>query len=84
MKSNIFLIRKILRHLYRRDYWGARHTSPENAIKGIPGHLIGDAKDAIDGLIKEGLILAKPTHYGLQIYLNPARKQEIEALIHEE
>ena len=83
MKSDPALIRKILRHLHRRDYWGARHTSPKNAIKGIPGHLIGEAKNAITELIKEGFVLTKPTNYGTQIYLNREKKSLIEAIINE-
>ena len=62
---------------------GRRHTSPKNAIKGIPGHLIGEAKNAITELIKEGFVLTKPTNYGTQIYLNREKKSLIEAIINE-
>jgi hypothetical protein len=34
-------------------------------------------------LIKEGLLLAKPTSYGLEVSLNPRRKAEIDKIIEE-
>ena len=83
MGNESALQRKILQHLQRRGYWGGRHTAAENALKGIPGHLVGEAKEALESLIKAHFILPKPTHYGLQISLNPEQKAEIEAIINE-
>ena len=40
--------------LNRRGKWGPIHTSKENAIKGIPSHDIGTAKDVIEDAIKDG------------------------------
>ena len=71
----------VLRNLHNRRCWGGKHTSIENAIKGVPGHLIGDAKNVLNGLIKENLVLPKPAHYGLQVSLNPPMKAEIEKIL---
>jgi len=60
---------------------GAKHTAFEHITAGMPTHLHGDAKKAAQELIKEGLILAKPTSYGLQISLNPERIEEITRMI---
>ncbi len=67
----------ILFKLHWKKYWGARHTALESVRKGIPKHLAGNYVDAAKELIKEGLIVSKPTSYGLQISLNPNRREEI-------
>ncbi len=72
----------ILRKLYRRRIIGGKHTAFEHITAGMPTHLHGEAKNVADELIKAGLILAKPTSYGLQISLNP-RIEEITRIIEE-
>jgi hypothetical protein len=67
--------------LDRRGKWGPVHTSKENAVKGIPCHELGAAKEVIEAAIKEGFLNLKPTSYGDQISLNFKRKEEIMALI---
>jgi hypothetical protein len=69
--------------LNKRGKWGPSHTSKENAIKGIPSHDVGAAKDVIENAIKEGYLNLKPTSYGDQISLNFKRKEEIKAIIEE-
>ena len=60
---------------------GGSHTAYEHVVHGFAGHLRGKALEAADELIRMGLILKKPTHYGLQISLNPDRAKEIKAII---
>ena len=73
----------ILFKLYRRRIIGGKHTAFEHITDGIPKHLMGDAKTAAQELVKKGLLLTKPTSYGLQISLNPERIQEIIRIIEE-
>ncbi len=67
--------------LNRRGKWGPAHTSKENAMKGIPSHELGAAKDIIGEAIKEGYLNLKPTSYGDQISLNFKRREAIKAII---
>ena len=67
--------------LDRRGKWGPIHTGKENAVKGIPSHELGVAKEVIEAAIKEGFLNLKPTNYGDQISLNFKRKEEIMAII---
>ena len=67
----------ILFKLHWKKYWGGRHTALESVKKGIPKHLGGRYIDMTKELIKEGLLLSKPTSYGLQISLNPRLSKEI-------
>ncbi|TAL57995.1 MAG: hypothetical protein EPN86_00980 [Nanoarchaeota archaeon] len=71
----------ILRKLYRHRVIGGKHTAVEHLSKGLPKHLVGEAKITIDELIKEELIIPKSTNYGLHISLNPRKIQEIERII---
>lgn len=73
----------ILRKLFRRRVIGGKHTAIEHLTKGLPKHAVGEAKNAVSGLIKEGLILTKPTSYGLQVTLNPEKIDEISRIIEE-
>ena len=80
--SNVAL--RILYRLYTSNIIGAKHTPEENARRGIPSHEQGNVKAALKNLIKEGLIVAKPTGYGREISLNAKRIAEIRRLIGED
>jgi len=62
---------------------GGKHTAFEHVTAGIPKHLRGDAKSAAEQLIKKGLLLIKPTGYGLHTSLNPERLEEIIRILEE-
>jgi len=71
-------IRKyIIKRLYRRGCWHNKHTAFENAYAGVPSHLKGEAKQTVKALIKESILLEKPTCYGLQVSPNPRKRKEI-------
>ena len=40
-----------------------------------------EVKKVIKELLKEQILLSKPTYYGLEVSLNPKKKREIEELI---
>ena len=67
--------------LNRRGKWGPVHTSKENALKGIPSHDVGIAKDILEEAIKEGFLIPKHTGYGDHVSLNFKKKGEIMAII---
>ncbi|MBS3128731.1 hypothetical protein J4410_06315 [Candidatus Woesearchaeota archaeon] len=73
----------ILRKLYRHRIIGGKHTAIEHLTKGLPKHIIGEAKDAVNELIKERLIMPKYTSYGLQVSLNPEKIDVISKIIEE-
>ena len=62
-------------------YIGGRHTSIDNVIKGFRKSDKGDAKDALNDLIRWNLIIPKNASYGKQVSLNHDRIQEIEKII---
>lgn len=74
---------ELLKKLRRRDNWGNSHTAFDDLPRGFPKDLRGSVKDLADDLIKEGLLLEKPTGYGRHVSLNPRRKAEIHRIIKE-
>ncbi len=75
--------RKLLKKLYLHRIIQHKHTSFDNLPKGFPPHLRGQVKEIAEELIREGLLLSKPTSYGLEVSLNHQRIQEIEKIIEE-
>lgn len=73
----------ILKKLFDMRCWMGKHTSIHNMQKGLPGH----ARDSriiskvVSELIHQEWIFSKPTHYGLELSLNIAKKREIEEYI---
>lgn len=84
MMDNVLIIKKfILRKLYRQRMWKHKHTNINNLPKGLSNNLriSKDVKKAVGELLKNGFLLSKPTHYGLEVSLNNKKKREIEGLI---
>lgn len=79
MNENI--AKTLLHKLFRHGYIGAKHTAIENLPKGFPKHLHKEVMKTAEKLIKNGLIILKPTAYGMQISLNPHKIAEIEEKI---
>ncbi|MFH0713754.1 MAG: hypothetical protein V1722_04610 [Candidatus Micrarchaeota archaeon] len=71
----------ILHKLFRKRKWGASHTSVDNLHKSCPSHLKGAYKETSRQLIQDGFLLVKPTGYGLEVSLNPEKREEIIATV---
>ncbi len=71
----------ILFKLNRKGKWGHSHIPFDKITRFVPSHLRGTVKEITQQLIKDGLIISKPTFYGLEISLNNSRKSEIDGLI---
>ena len=71
----------ILYNLRRKKVIGGVHTHFDTLKRGFPSHLGKDISKIIKQLIKDGLILTKPSGYGLQVSLNKKKLKEIEEFI---
>ena len=74
--------------LARRRNWGESHTAYEHMFRQFKSEALGKAglknvRNMSDELMREGYIIKKPTHYGLQVSLNPKMSHEIKKLIME-
>ena len=76
----------ILFKLHKRGNWGASHTAFDNIKKGFNERDFGKRGTKIvdriaKELVREGLIITKPTHYGMQVSLNPRQSERITAIM---
>jgi hypothetical protein len=71
----------ILYHLRRKKIIGGVHTHFDTLKKGFPSHLGKDIDKIAKELIKQELLITKPTSYGLQVSLNKEKIIEIERFI---
>lgn len=72
----------ILFKLYKRGNWGGSHTGLDNLKKGwkpqdLGKHSLARVEKLTKQLVREGLIVPKPTGYGLQVSLNPRQNEAI-------
>mgnify|MGYP001562737666 FL=1 len=83
MDERLIIKKFIVRKLYRKRMWMHKHTNINNLPKGLSNELrvSKEVKKTIEELLKEQILLSKPTHYGLEVSLNPKMIREIEELI---
>jgi len=83
MNEKLIIKKFIVRKLYRKRTWLHKHTNINNLPKGLSNKLrvSKEVKKTIKELLKEQILLSKPTHYGLEVSLNPKKLKEIEELI---
>lgn len=75
---------RLLYHLRKKRVIVGAHTHYDTLRRGFPTHLGKDVKIVADELIKVGLLLTKPTSYGLQVSLNKDKIIEIDEFIRKE
>lgn len=82
MDERLIIKTFIVRKLYRKKMWLHKHTSINNLHKGLSNELrvSKEVRKAIEELLSEQILLSKPTHYGLEVSLNPKKIREIEEL----
>ncbi|MDP7141298.1 MAG: hypothetical protein QF362_00960 [Candidatus Woesearchaeota archaeon] len=83
MDEKLIIKKFIIRKLYRKRMWLHKHTNINNLPKGLSNELriSKHTKKAVEELLKEHILLSKPTHYGLEVSLNPKKIKDIEELI---
>jgi hypothetical protein len=80
-KSEVQIKATILYHLRRKKVIGGVHTPFDTLRRGFPSHLGKEIKKISEQLIRDKLLITKPTSYGLQVSLNKEKLLEIEEFI---
>lgn len=75
------VLRMMLRKLLVKGKIGASHTHEDNVYRGLADHEKGLAKQVMELLYREGLLLPKPTLTDPHVSLEPERLAEIHALV---
>jgi len=80
MEDRLIIKKFIVRKLYRKRMWLHKHTNINNLPKGLSNQLrvSKEIKKAVEELLKEQILLSKPTQYGLEVSLNSKKIREIE------
>ncbi|MFQ5620706.1 MAG: hypothetical protein ACE5FT_02595 [Candidatus Nanoarchaeia archaeon] len=68
---------KILHKLLRKGKLWHSHTSIDQLPKSFPGHMEGRVKAQVVVLVKERILLIKPTHYGKEVSIDPSLKPKV-------
>ena len=68
---------KILHKLSRFGKFEHSHTAIEHLQKGFPKDLAGRAKEMVNELKREGILIPKPTNYGEQVSINLDKKEKV-------
>lgn len=72
---------KVLHKLTRQGKFHHSHTSVDNLPKGFPKEIRGRVKGCVQKLVKEGLLLTKPTDYGTEVSINTEQADTIDKYI---
>ena len=75
------VLRELLARLVKKGKIGASHTHEDNVVRSVADHEKGIAKETMELLYREGLLLPKPTATDPHVSLNPERLAEIRAII---
>lgn len=71
----------ILYKLWRNRCFGKGHMLIDNVLKGFPKDRRKEFKDAVDDLIKAGVLRIKKTKYGDAVYIDPKQRIKIKDLL---
>ncbi|MCX6822300.1 MAG: hypothetical protein NTW30_06005 [Candidatus Aenigmarchaeota archaeon] len=74
----------VLDILFKKVKWGGAHISYDKIVRWIGNKVKRNGKRVrkiVDKLIKDGVIISKPTHYGKEISLNPKERERIIEII---
>ncbi|MDI6639670.1 MAG: hypothetical protein QMD78_02475 [Methanocellales archaeon] len=74
---------QILYKLFRHTRFGRGHMHMDNLTRGFPSHLKGNVKEAVNELIRKGLLVEKSTRHGIAVHINFKRLDEIIAMLEE-
>jgi hypothetical protein len=75
------VLRQMLKKLFKKGKIGASHTHEDNVYRGVADHDKGLAKEAMDLLYREGLLMPKPTTTDPHVSLRPERTGEVRAIV---
>ena len=69
--------RGVIKKLHSLDKWASNHLLIKNLESGFPSHEIRKVREVTRLLIKDRLLISKPTKHGMAVSLNESMKKEI-------
>lgn len=68
---------KVCFKLYRQGCFGAGHKLIDTVTTGFPSHELDKVKDAIQALIKDGILVRHPTKHGEAVHIDAKKRLEL-------
>lgn len=84
------MVRRLSRHeaaicfkLYRNRCFGKGHMLVDNVVRGFPSHEVGRVRDAIGDLVRDAILVRKPSRHGEAVFIDPSLRLEVYERIRE-
>ncbi|MCD6481420.1 MAG: hypothetical protein J7L31_04015 [Thermoplasmata archaeon] len=71
----------ILYKLWRNRCFGRGHMLIDNVLRGFPRDKLDEFRRDIKELVREGILIMKPTNHGDAVFINPAKRIMIRDLL---
>lgn len=71
----------VLFRIYRKGRMCERHISPQDLLRGVKTHLIGEYKGAIDTLVEIGFLRRLKKQNRIDLCYPPDRRKDIENIL---
>lgn len=68
---------RLLYALYRKGCFGKGHMLEDNLLRSFPTHRAGDARDDLEQLKREGIVVVHKTAHGPSVYIAVHRRFEV-------
>jgi len=79
--SNRDIAARICRRLKSKAIYGACHAPQDMVVRGFASHDYGRAEEAVDELVRAGIVRRRRTGIGLRLSLEPGKLRELSAVI---
>lgn len=63
--------------LYRARCFGKGHKLISTILQSVPTHAQGEAGDALEELVRDGLVVKHPTKDGMSVFINPKYRLDV-------
>ena len=72
---------RILKVLYRARCFGKGHLLEDNLLRHFPSNMVGDARDAVETLKREGIVVVHKTAHGVSVFIDASLRLEVYAAL---
>lgn len=74
---------KVCFKLYRNRCFGAGHMLVDNVVSGFPSHELDEAREAVERLIRDGILRPHPTKHGRAVNIQASLRLHVRERIRE-
>lgn len=68
---------KICYNLYREGCFGSHWLLKDTVVSGFPSHELGEVKQAVDQLVRDGILGLKQSQHGEGVFINKELRYDV-------